>query len=78
MLKACPKDLSRARVDAGADQHASDHRGQGVTDLAPKELFAPQREALRNMCFEDQHRNLICLLRTGGDMDAAVVRILRD
>jgi hypothetical protein len=62
----------------GADEHASDHSGRGVVELAQKSLFSSQLVALSNMGFEDRHRNLIALVRTGGDMDTAVVRLLRE
>ena len=63
---------------AGADEHIRDHEGKGVSEVAPKALFSAQLQALRSMAFEDKHRNLVSLLRAGSDIDAAVVRLLRE
>jgi hypothetical protein len=62
----------------GADEHANDRNGRGVVELAQKALFRSEMKALGNMGFEDGHRNLMSLVRTGGDIDTAVVRLLRE
>lgn len=64
-------------VCAGADEHASDVLGKGLVEHAKKGLFASEMSTLASMGFDDEHASLVGLIKTGGIVDATVVRLAR-